>query len=104
MRTSETGLCAGWGRVASLLGVGVMLALVSPLQASAFAGAPGDITQGEYLQWLAKAGAKKASLPANPSAADYVKWAATRGIMPEGGWQLEAQLTREVYARTLAQL
>ena len=67
-------------------------------------GPPGDLTQREYLELLAKASAKRASLPANPTATDYVNWAVARGIMPEGGWRPDAPLTREVYARTLAQL
>jgi hypothetical protein len=69
-----------------------------------FLGTAAFLTQRDYLALLAKASARKASLPANPTATDYVNWAVARGIMPEGGWQPEAPLTRKVYAETLAQL
>jgi hypothetical protein len=89
----------------TLLGTAAMLSMAFPIQATALAGGrPGDLTQAEYLQWLAKASAKKANLSANASTADLVKWAVARGIMPEGGWKPEAPLTRDVYARTLAQV
>lgn len=94
-----------WTRTITMLGTAVALSLAAPVPATArLAGRPGDLTQAEYLQWLAKASAKKANLSANATTADLVKWAVARGIMPEGGWQPEAPLTREVYARTLAQV
>ena len=87
------------------LAAAAVLSVAFPMQATARpSAAPGDLTQAEYLQWLAKASAKKATLPANATTADLVKWAVARGIMPEGGWQPEAPLTREAYARTLAQV
>ena len=92
-------------RIIPLLSTAVMFSLVCPIPATAVAKGPsGDFTQGEYLQWLAKASAKTANLPANPTAADYVNWAVARGIIPAGGWQPAAPLTRAVYAQTLAQL
>jgi len=91
-------------KIVSLFGTAAIFSLVCPIQATASTGPTGDLTQREYLELLAKASARKTSLPANPTAADYVKWAVARGIMPEGGWQPEAPVTRQVYARTLAQL
>ena len=93
-----------WKKIVSLFGTAAIFSLVCPIQAAAITGPSGDLTQREYLELLAKASARKTSLPANPTAADYVKWAVARGIMPEGGWQPDAPLTRQVYARTLAQL
>jgi len=94
-----------WKNVVSLFGAAAVLSLACPIQASALPGGPsGDLTQREYLELLAKASARKASLPANPTATDYVRWAVARGIMPEGGWRPDAPLTRAVYAQTLAQL
>ena len=94
-----------WKKIVPLFSTAAIFSLVCPIQTSASTGAPpGDLTQREYLELLAKASARTASLPANPTAADYVKWAVARGIMPEGGWQPDAPLTRKVYAQTLAQL
>ena len=94
-----------WKKIVSLWGTAAIFSLVCPIQATASAAGPsGDLTQREYLELLAKASARKASLPAKPTAADYVKWAVARGIMPEGGWQPDAPLTSKAYARTLAQL
>ena len=94
-----------WNKIVSMFGTAVILSLTCPVQAMASTGGPADpITQREYLALVAKASAGKASLPANPTATDYVRWAVARGMMPEGGWQLEAPLTRKVYAETLAQL
>ena len=94
-----------WNRTISLLGTAAILSLASPIVATAFAArGPGDLTQGEYLHWLAKASGKKTALPSNPTTTDYVNWAVARGIMPQGGWKPEAALTRDAYAQTLAQL
>lgn len=94
-----------WKKIVPLFGTAAIFSLVCPSQATAAnAASSRDITQREYLELLAKASVRTASLPANPTAADYVKWATARGIMPEGGWQPDAPLTRKVYAQTLAQL
>ena len=94
-----------WKRLVSWFGIAAILSVVCPIEVTAFAKGPsGDFTQREYLELLVKASARKVSLPGNPTATDYVKWAVARGIMPEGGWQPDAPLTSKVYARTLAQL
>ena len=94
-----------WKMTVSLVGAAAIFALACPVQATALAGgSPGDLTQRQYLELLARASARRASLPANPTATDYVNWAVARGVIPEGGWRPDAPLTRAVYAQTLAQL
>jgi hypothetical protein len=89
----------------ALLAICAFFVPVRPVQAAAIASvAAGDLTQAQYLELLATASAGKSALPARPSLAAYMKWAADRGIQPDGGWKPDAQLTRDVYAQTLAQL
>ena len=67
-----------WKRIIPLFGAAAIVSLLCPIEATA----ADDLTQAEYLEWLAKANARTATLPANPTATDYVNWAVARGIMP----------------------
>lgn len=88
-----------------VLGVGLCVTLLCALQSSAQAGQPSTgMTQAEYVRSLARAGADHAALPASASTADYVKWAREHHIEPQGGWQPDAPVTRDVLSQTLAQL
>ena len=95
----------GWGNiaVAVLLLAGVLGLPVG--QPSSFAGPTSSpVTQIELLQWLVHLRGADASLPSGAKVSDYVQWARSQGIEPQGGWNAGAVLTRADFAQTLAQL
>ena len=61
------------------------------------------ISQIELLQWLVQLRGAEASLPTAATSGDYVDWARSQNIEPQGGWNPGAALTRSVFAQTLAQ-
>lgn len=67
------------------------------------AGSVGTMTQLEYIQWLVQLSGDTQKLGTSPKASDYVAWATSQGIVPAGGWNASAVLTREVLAQTLVQ-
>ncbi len=60
------------------------------------------ISQLEYLQFLVQLSGD--NLGPTPSPADYVNWARSRGLNPDGGWQTGAKLSKDTVAQTVAQL
>ena len=58
------------------------------------------ISQIELLQWFAHMRGAEAFLV---TISDYVDWARSQNIEPQGGWNPGAALTRSVFAQTLAQ-
>jgi len=62
------------------------------------------LTQLEGLQWLAQVSGDSSQFSASSTAADYIQWARVKGLNPNGGWQPNATLTREVLAQILVQL
>ena len=61
------------------------------------------ISQIELLQWFVHLRGAEASLPAAATTSDYVNWARSQNIEPQGGWKPDAALTRSAFAQTLAQ-
>ena len=72
------------------------------LTAAASSAKADTMTQLEYLQFLAAL--SKADLGPNPTPQDYVNWALAQGLRPDGGWQPDAKLHKQVVAQTVAQL
>jgi hypothetical protein len=66
------------------------------------AGNPTAITQRAYLQSMA--GVCGDSLPAPPTDTALINWARLKGMNPSGGWNLDAELTKEAMACTMVQL
>src|SRR6267143_1799849 len=61
------------------------------------------ISQIELLQWFVHLRGAEASLPTAATTSDYVDWARSQNIEPQGGWNPGAALTRSAFAQTLAQ-
>jgi hypothetical protein len=60
------------------------------------------MTQLEYIQFLVALSGDNLGPNATPQ--DYVNWALARGLNPDGGWQTDAKLAKNVVAQTVAQL
>ena len=60
------------------------------------------ISQLEYLQFLVQLSGD--NLGPTPTPGDYVNWARSRGLNPDGGWDTGAKLSKDVVAQSIAQL
>jgi hypothetical protein len=80
----------------------LVLGAVFFLSAAASTAKANTMTQLEYLQFLVALSGE--DLGPNPTPQDYVNWALSRGLRPDGGWQPEAQLAKQVVAQTVAQM
>ncbi len=93
----------GWIKGIAVFGLTVAC-LVSPIGMTKGQAADAVVNQLEYLQWLVNLTGSASQLPASPTAADYVAWARSLNIEPDGGWQPGAAMSQASYAQTLAQL
>jgi len=93
----------GWIKGIAVFGLTVAC-LLSPIGMTKGRAADAAVNQLEYLQWLVNLTGSASQLPASPTAADYVTWARSLNIEPDGGWQPGAAMTQSTYAQTLAQL
>ena len=106
----------GWGRIVVPLLIVLGIALLPLGQQTSFASElksadqpvaadrpSAPISQIELLQWLVHLRGAEASLPTTATTSDYVDWARSQNIEPQGGWNPGAALTRSVFAQTLAQ-
>ena len=106
----------GWGKIVVPVLIVLGIALLPLGQQTSFAGElvsadrpvaadrpSAPISQIELLQWLVHMRGAEASLPTAATTSDYVDWARSQNIEPQGGWNPGAALTRSVFAQTLAQ-
>lgn len=84
-----------------LLSAGLFTGLMHPVAAKAEAGVA--ISQLEYLQWLVQLSGDTGQFTAAATPNAYVDWARSRNMLPTGGWQPTALLSRDVLAQTLVQ-
>lgn len=70
--------------------------------AGARAGDQTAMTQRGYLQSMARICGDSLAAPTTDTA--LINWARRKGMNPGGGWNLDAELTKEVMAYTLVQL
>lgn len=77
----------------------IVAAALTPLSVQA----AGGVTQLEYLQWLVQLSGDTGQFSANSTGGDYVNWARTKGMNPNGGWKLNGKVSKDVLAQTLAQ-
>jgi hypothetical protein len=63
-----------------------------------------SITQVEFIQHIVNLSGDSARFTTLSSPADYVSWAASKGMVPTGGWKPNSTMTKEVLAETLVQL
>jgi hypothetical protein len=116
MKALQTGSIRGWGKIAVPVLVVLGIALLPLGQQTSVAGElvsadqpvaadrpSAPISQIELLQWLVHLRGAEASLPTAATTGDYVDWARSQNIEPQGGWNPGAALTRSVFAQTLAQ-
>ena len=92
----------GYGKGYIVRLAALMLGAVFFLSAAASSAKANTMTQLDYLQFLVAL--SKDSLGPNPTPQDYVNWARARGLNPDGGWQPDAKLHKNVVAQTVAQL
>jgi hypothetical protein len=94
--------CHGW---AKHIGIGMLGAatLLAPLGVTTAKAGDNAISQVQYLQWLATVSG--AGLAKTASAADYVSWAKSLGINPNGGWKTGSgdHVNRDLLALTLVE-
>ena len=100
---SERNLGIGFIHKVAVLFLGAVLftGLMHPTAAKAEAGVA--ISQLEYLQWLVQLSGDTGQFTAAATPNTYVDWARSRNMLPTGGWQPTAVLTRDVLAQTLVQ-
>lgn len=60
-----------------------------------------NVTQLSYLQTLVQLTGETGTFS---SPADYVQWATAKGMVPTGGWQPTAKLSKAVLSQTIVQL
>ena len=87
----------GWFVRIGVLCVGAAC-LFGPLSANAAS----KITQAEFLGWLASVSGEADG--AGTGVSDLITWATSKGLAPDGGWQPNKVLTKQVLAQTLVQL
>lgn len=92
----------GYGKGYIVRLAALMLGAAFFLSAAVSTAKADSMTQLEYIQTLVALSGD--NLGPNPSPADYVNWARARGLNPDGGWQPDAQLSKNVVAQTFAQL
>lgn len=85
----------------ALLGAICFVTMLAPTTTPASGSA---MTQMEYLKWLVQLSGDGGQFTSHSTANDYVQWAQVIGVNPNGGWNVNAALTRDMLAQTLAQL
>jgi|SRR4051812_34483883 hypothetical protein len=63
-----------------------------------------SVTQLSYIQSLVQLCGDSGQFKNTSTPQDYVQWAQGKGMVPNGGWQPTAKLTRDILAQTLVQL
>ena len=80
------------GALAFLISIMTVCFTLAPF---AHAALPAGMTQGEFALWIVKKAGAMRQLPAAASAEDAVKFLQKIGVVPEGGWNLDAEVTKE---------
>jgi hypothetical protein len=79
----------------------ISLALCLPGAALAQSGT--SVSQLQFLQLMVMASGDASQFTASSTAADYVQWAKNNGMIPDGGLQPSAQLSKQALAQMLVQ-
>lgn len=85
----------------SLVGLFVLvlfLAFPTLVQAEGPAAPAEGMTQGQFALWLVKAIGAQSKIPPAAVAEDAIAFLTKLGLVPEGGWQKDAELTKEALA------
>ena len=92
----------GWAVKVGVVVLGAALYFSTP--ATVIAASSANVSQLQYLQWMAQLCGDSAQFSADSSEADYQQWARTKNMNPTGGWKNGTILTRDALAQTLVQL
>ncbi len=84
------------------VGAACLVAALNPTTVRA--AEPEVATQLKYLQLLVILTGEAPWFPAGATARDYTQWARNNNMRPTGGWDVDAPVTSDIIAQTLAQL
>src|ERR1051326_5868996 len=93
-------ICQGLAKQITAATIGAAF-ILAPFAATTAKADETKATQFQYLQYLIALTGNNPSLPPNPTPADYINLATSKGINPKDGWKLNDNLNRDTLAYTL---